>query len=218
MMSGMEALAFILENKVTKLQYQRMRNNAIRRHANIYPAYNEVRAWKKLILPPNIKISAKDCSVSIQDTLDHQLESLLKDENLLDRCRRFCEMDNIRLSLIAKYGCDGFSANAFYKGLGFSQKSVCASTLVLVSIKAINTVTNKSCIVWVNSRVNSPYAVCPLRYCFEKENKVFSVAEGKRLERQVQNLKPFYRIGLCIDYQLYPTQVDGKSTLFCSHL
>lgn len=51
--SSQEALAFILDNKLTKQQYINKRCEAIKLNANIYPAYEHIKKAKQECYPAN---------------------------------------------------------------------------------------------------------------------------------------------------------------------
>ena len=46
-----EVLALILDNNMSKSDYQHLKNNAVRKGCNLYPADNNVRKAKELCLP-----------------------------------------------------------------------------------------------------------------------------------------------------------------------
>jgi len=52
-----KALAFFVENKLTKQQYINIRISAKERRANIYPSYDNVLIAKKKCYPENIHIT-----------------------------------------------------------------------------------------------------------------------------------------------------------------
>ena len=78
--------------------------------------------------------------------------------------------------MIGKNGADGFGDISQFRGLNVNQRSIFASSIVPVMVKAEDIVTKKSSTVWVNPRANSFTAVCPLRYAFEKETDDNSLA------------------------------------------
>ena len=72
-MSADEALAMVLYLGLTEVQYKKIRTNALKRNADIYPAYEHVLAAKDLATPPNVVKSPEVCVVPMQSVLDHQV-------------------------------------------------------------------------------------------------------------------------------------------------
>ena len=72
-MSPHEALTMIVDWGFTKDQYQKLRNNAIKRNADIYPPYDLVKDAKRDCQPQNIQCSPNECVVPMQDVLNHQV-------------------------------------------------------------------------------------------------------------------------------------------------
>ena len=60
-----EALALLLDNEMSKSQYQRLRNNAKSKKSNLYPPYNDVREAKERCLPSRESWAATDYSAGI---------------------------------------------------------------------------------------------------------------------------------------------------------
>ena len=132
----------------------------------------------------------------------------------MQRLVQFSTNKNVKFSLVGKNGGDGFGDLKQFRGLQIKQSSVFASVIVPVMVKAEDTVTEKSSVVWVNPRVNSCTAVAPLRYSFEKETDENSLAEFKRMEAEVEALKPFKFDGfggIEIGFDILPTDLDGKA-------
>ena len=145
MMTPAEALAMIIECKMSVETYQWLRLNAIKRNANIYPAYHLIQAYKDLCEPKPIVCSQKVCEIPMQESNDHYTERLLLDPLINARVQDFSRNGNCKLTMVTKYGGDGFSVTR-YKGFNFEEKSVFACTSVPVMIKALDTDTNKSCV------------------------------------------------------------------------
>ena len=75
-----EALALLLDNEMSKSQYQRLRNNAKSKKSNLYPPYNDVREAKERCLPSRESWAATDYSAGInfQALVDHIVLRLLE--------------------------------------------------------------------------------------------------------------------------------------------
>ena len=79
-MTKPECLARIIQNNMSKRDYQRHRNDGIERNANIYLPYKEVMAFRDQYCMPK---PIKDCIISkevlicpMQDATHHQLGKL----------------------------------------------------------------------------------------------------------------------------------------------
>lgn len=200
----------ILEQGLAKAQYQKLRDGAKMRNApHLYPSYNDVRHYKKECRPLNISVSDRVCSVDMNSSLNHFLDRLLQIPSILERVLIFTQDSKYYVFMITKYGGDGFATQVFYKGLHFFQKNIFAVTCVPVMIKALDKTTNKSYVVWVNSRANSAFACRPLHYEFMKEDKKNSSALGKKFMEQAKNLSPYTGIGISIGHDPFATLLDG---------
>ncbi len=210
MMTLAQALAMIIECNMTKATYQWLRNNAIKRHANIFPPYHLVLEYKESCAEPKeIVCSQKVCEVSMQNSNDHFMERLLLDPSILSRVLTFSP--NCNLTMVTKFGGDGFSVTR-YKGFEFDEKSVFACTTVCVMLKAEDRATGKSCVVWANPRANSPFACRPLVFKYMKENKANSSSIGQKLLSDARHLQPFnHASGVTINYKAFPSLLDGKA-------
>ena len=200
----------ILEQGLAKAQYQKLRDGAKKRNApHLYPSYNDVRDYKQECRPMNISVSDRVCSVDMNSSLNHFLDRLLQIPSICERVRIYTENPDYYVFLISKFGGDGFATQVFYKGLNFFQKNIFAVTCVPVMIKALNKTTQKSYVVWVNSRANSAFACRPLHYEFMKEDKKGSSALGKLFLEQAKNLSPYTGIGISIGHDPFATLLDG---------
>ena len=121
----------------------------------------------------------------------------------------YCQDPKYYVFLVTKFGGDGFSTKTFYKGLDFCQKNIFAVTCVPVMIKALDKTTDKSYVVWVNSRANSAFACRPLHYEFMKEDREHSAPLGENFLDQAKNLQPYSFIGGIIAHDAFATLLDG---------
>jgi hypothetical protein len=73
-----EALAFIVDTRMTKNAYHITRLGAKQREANIYTSYHRIRLAKERCYPEGIEIREEKASVPLQCLLDHTLTRLFK--------------------------------------------------------------------------------------------------------------------------------------------
>lgn len=79
MLSEDEALSLYTEAKLTKAQYQYIRNTFLSKNINILPNYEKLILAKKRCYPDenNVKVSESNVEVSLQSLLDKTSERLL---------------------------------------------------------------------------------------------------------------------------------------------
>ena len=104
-----EALAFIVDTRMTKEAYQITRLGAKQRGANIYPAYYLLRYAKNECYPDKscLQITESCAKVKLQALLDITTQRILKSQgSIIDSVSdKYFE----KLYLISKWGCDGSS-------------------------------------------------------------------------------------------------------------
>ena len=72
-----EALAYLLNNDLTKDQYYSLKQTCAESNANIWPNYNLVLEAKKACRPPDIKLEEKTAEVPLQSLLNHTVARIL---------------------------------------------------------------------------------------------------------------------------------------------
>jgi len=107
-----EALAFMVDTRMTKNSYHLTRLGAKKHGADIYPSYDRIRLAKDRCYPKNIMVSELGASVPLQDLLNHTLlrlcETIDFDENI-----NYGELYT-QFKFICKWGCDGSSGHSEY--------------------------------------------------------------------------------------------------------
>jgi hypothetical protein len=73
-----EALGFLLQNHLTKDQYNNMKRACTESGCNLWPNYNEVVAAKSLCRPNGIILQEHCAEVSLQDLLNHTAIRILE--------------------------------------------------------------------------------------------------------------------------------------------
>lgn len=66
-----EALAFFIDNDLTKKQYINNHISAKNRNCDMYPLYESIIEEKQKHYPTNMQISEHRCEISLQNLLDH---------------------------------------------------------------------------------------------------------------------------------------------------
>ncbi|KAL7301953.1 hypothetical protein TKK_0005545 [Trichogramma kaykai] len=92
-----EALALLVDAKLTKVSYNSIRNAALKTNNDIYPPYDEITKAKLDTYPDNIAISESRCEVPLADLLSHTIKRLMKFLNI-----NYPENSNMKLRLTCK--------------------------------------------------------------------------------------------------------------------
>ena len=77
-----EALALLLDCKLSQRDYQIIRNGALDRGIKLYPTYHDVLASKEACIPSPICVSDYSAEVPIQQLLDHTSKCIFESERL----------------------------------------------------------------------------------------------------------------------------------------
>ena len=211
-----EALALLLDNEMSKSQYQRLRNNAKSKKSNLYPPYNDVREAKERCLPNRESWAATDYSAGInfQALVDHTVLRLLEVQR--DVINSFV-FD--RLILRSKVGFDGSTGQSIYtqvidelENRSFVQEaSLFLTCFVPLELTGFSGKVGK--IVWRNPHPSSTLYCRIVRFRFVKETTDIMNAEHQFLENAIGNLfttpVPKYE-NLTVLHKVDVTIIDGK--------
>jgi len=199
-LSGDSALSLVIEQKLSKIQYQGLRTISKENNCNLYPPYKEVLEAKRKCYPPKSSITITECSaeVKLQFLLDHTAERILLTQMEVIKS---LASENVRnLNLICKWGCDGSSGQSMYKQKfsdddgSKSDSNIFFTSLVPLQLVSINQVTNAEIIVWKNPRPSSPRFCRPIRIQFLHENTEATVNEVDCIKEQESKLVSFETI------------------------
>lgn len=114
-----KALSLVVEAKLTKFQYNIIRNTAKQNNCNIYPNYETITVAKKGSYPKNKTVTESAAEVPLQDLLDHTTSRLLQSIEEVIITRSPSELT--QLNLITKWDCDGSFGLREYKQKFFIQ-------------------------------------------------------------------------------------------------
>lgn len=182
-----EALALIVDTKMTKAQYLKIRNGGIERNCNIYPAYEKILKAKKECYPADILISENIGCVKLQSLLDHIAH---------------------RLSIVQKEVLEKVLLNKKF----LNQNS--DSDLLLTSIVPLQMKSESNIVLWQNPRCSSTRYCIPIKIEFIKENRDVVFQEDQYIENQISSLIAT-RINIqekvvLMHHKLMKTMIDGK--------
>lgn len=208
-----EALSLILDAKLSKYQYELIRLQAKARNACIYPSYKEIIDSKKKCYTPeaSTNISEKGAEIDLQSLLDVTTTRLMEslDPDLSDNN----ENNEVSLTFIHKWGCDGSSGQSQYKQ-SFTEACISDNSIFMVSLVPLQLQNENNYILWKNPHPSSPKYCRPIKFEYTKETKDKIINEVDRVKEQIAKLNPtkFYKGTkvLCISHVLHLTMVDGK--------
>lgn len=208
-----EALAFLLDNKLTKQQYKNIRKMAKCRNANIYPSYENILISKKHCYPDILNISETSCKIPLQSLLNHTTQRIFKIPHI-----SLPQTNLIDFEVIYKWGCDGSSGQAKYKQTFSNTNTTEDGDIFMFSIVPLQlrcTINNEQkTILWKNPRTSSTRYCRPIKFEFKKETVENTLEEVGIIEDEIQNLIPtlvtINNIEIKVKNTLVFTMIDGK--------
>ena len=203
-MSKEQALNVLVTAKLTKCQYNFIRDATSETGHECFPSYYQVQKAKNECYPrkENIKITDTSVDINLQSLLDKTSERLLQ---VVDK-KQFTN-----LVLISKWGCDGASDQSQYK-ISFNNELSDDSSLFacsLVPIKLYDSITGT--VIWKNNKPSSTRMCRPISLQFVKETSETINATIEHVNSQVKLLTPSNCTNdTSITHKLCLTMIDGK--------
>lgn len=207
-MSGEDALSVLVDAKLSRHQYNIIRMSAPEK----FPSYKKVQAAKKDCYPKReyITVTSTCAEVTLQALLDHTAKRLILTLESVIESLKDEELEKLRL--LSKWGFDGSSGHSSYKqafhGLEASDSAVFISCIVPMRLVCGETV------MWQNPSPASTRYCRPLKIEFIKESTEVSIAEKKRIDDQINQLRKSTIImqgkSLSVTHTLIFAMIDGK--------
>jgi hypothetical protein len=216
-MNGDEAVAFIIQNELSRRQYENTRANAIKRNYYLYPSYHIVSEAKKRCYLEGIFISKTCAEIKLQNLLNHTASRLILTQSDVLKSLPYDAVKE--LYLYCKWGCDGTSGQSTYKQkLSDNDNTVTDSNIFFISLVPLqlyaNNKTNQTTIIWKNCRPSAARYCRPIKIAFANETVELTKLEVHNIKEQEENLVPFRGAidGQPIDimFKLLFTMIDGK--------
>lgn len=199
-----EALAFFVDQKLTKDQYISIRQINKSHNADIYPNYHLLLEAKKLCYPDQITITEFSAEIQLQSLIDHTIKRLVFVQHEVLKQLKVGLDTSSHLSIIFKWGCDGASGQSQYKQR-FSVEATennCDDAYVFVmSLVPLQLFTNsssgdgdtndrnsKKIILWQNNRPSSTKYCRPIKILLKKETTELIKTEIENVENQISKL------------------------------
>ncbi len=176
-----QALSFLLNNELSKSQYQALINTSKNCNADIFPSYKSVAGMKKFCRPDNIVAEDLEVVVPLQKLLDHTAKRILSDHPVLSEMVEKNPNERFELLMIYKYGFDGCGSFQTYMQRdesGWVPQD--ASTIIFTQMVPLRIVKRDDLkfIVYNNYSPNSAHSYRPVRIANEPENNDNIFAEG----------------------------------------
>lgn len=210
-MSGEDALALLVDAKLSRHQYSIIRQS----NPDRFPSYKVLQAEKKKCYPNDIKVNETSAQVPLQALLNHTVERLITvQENVLSL---LSNEELGKLQLMTKWGFDGSSGHSSYKQ-AFHGSQASDSAVFITSIVPLRLVCDpdgrNQKIVWQNPRPSSTRYCRPLKIAFMKESSEVSVAEKNRVDTEIQQLQNselnFHGRFISVSHKMIFAMIDGK--------
>ncbi|XP_052835600.1 uncharacterized protein LOC128252141 [Drosophila gunungcola] len=199
-MSKAEALAVLVEGRLSRFQYQVVRNSAPDR----FPSYNAIQSAKKECYPPadSIVVGETFSQISLQALLDHTAMRIvhLEGKNIDTLSPSLMK----KVCLFTKWGFNGSTDHSSEA----SDSSVFVTSIVPIKMTCENRV------IWKNPCPGSARFCRPLRIEFTKENSSVAPKESNRVAEEIRELtKTVVQIlgdVVEVSHQLMLLMIDGR--------
>lgn len=210
-----EAIALMLELKLSRNKYMTLRKALCDKGHSILPTYQSIYEKKQTFLPSPIEISERRAFIEMSPLLENtasRIVSTFSEDQMKD-------LHNCDVTLVCKWGCDGLSALPEYKQAVGSQcttdyKSVFMSSLVPLRMRALTNSADNFHDVWSNSTPGSKDFCRPIRFEYVKESTALTKDWVDSIKREIDNINtvPIEMFGysLNMSFQLHLTMIDGK--------
>lgn len=173
----------------------------------VLPSYYKIQKEKESCYPPKeeIIITETMAKIPLQALLDLTAKRLLTCHGT--------KLENINLTLVSKWGCDGASNQSQYKQkfnelISSDQNE---SSIFMTSLVPLRLVTEENIVVWENPSPSSTRYCRPIKFQFIKESSVTVKNEVTEMETEIQNLVVTTADNsVLIRHDLLMTMIDGK--------
>ncbi len=215
----LEALAFLLNNNLSKEQYNNIKSACTESQANIWPNYNKLLEAKKKCRPEGIIVQELCACVPLQNLVDHTAKQiLLSDTDIVGKIKLLAATNNNELTItfFFKYGFDGCGSFNTFMQKDESGRVPDGSTLLtsqMVPLQAVAAVGSVKVLLHNSTMPNNANSCRPIRLCYERETKDTIRQEAECLKSEVDSLTSlilFTEPKVTIYYKGLFTMIDGK--------
>lgn len=212
-LSGEEALAMIIDAKLSRDQYLIIRSKDPKK----FPSYKIIQEAKKQCYPhrESIVVTNTSAEVTLQSLLDHTAIRLIEVQKEVMQVLS----ENLKhIFLISKWGFDGSSGHSEYKQrMGDEEQSDASmflTSMVPIQLRNDKFKKDNTKILWQNLSPSSTRWCRPIKFVFAKETSELAIQEKTYIENQIRQLKST-KIALNdkeieVHHELLFTMIDGK--------
>ena len=210
-----EALAMMINLRMSKRSYFYMYNLQRRHKSKLLPKYQQVAAVKQECYPPGVSITDMTMCVSLQELCNHTAKQLIvMAQHEIHEIR--ADMDGeatMTCNILYKYGSDGSGSHSRYAlpihdelNEDSDETHVFATYICPIRVSIVG----RDEVLWQNPAPSSPIYCRPVRLEFAKESDNIITQEFERMAEEIERMQPTIMEGLSIEHQFIPTMVDGK--------
>lgn len=103
-----EAMAYLIDNNLSKSQYHHMHMESKRRNADIWPRYELVRMEKEQCYPKGIIVTDITATVPLQNFLEHRVKRLIEMQiEVFEADMQQKSLQCVEATMISSWGFDG---------------------------------------------------------------------------------------------------------------
>lgn len=209
-------MAFHLDNKFSKAQYNNTRKFLLDQKISLLPSYYQLSKLKKECHPDDIAVSETIASVPVQALFNHTASRIIQHSSCsITSLMKERGFEEVSAELICSWGFDGSTGQSQYNmridGTDSSLFVTAAIPLALQSQELGE--------IWKNPAPASTRFVRPVRLEFTKETKELVLSTRDDIQRQIDEMQPF-KVQLSEDLlvtvraQFHLTLIDGKCLAF----
>lgn len=208
-----EALALMVDLRLTTSQYEHLHSHAKHKNADIYPPYNHIVDAKKRCYPPSDSLTVSDygAAFNLQELVNHTSERLIQtcDQNEIQK------LNDHNLEIIYKWGLDGASGQSCYKQKFKNDPGNSTDASVLMIAMVPLRIKSHDLVVWENPQPSSTKLCRPIKFDFIKETPETTNQQYKKVQDQMDKLNhSIVAVNdevLTIRHKFFCTMIDGKT-------
>lgn len=214
-----EALAFILDNNLSKEQYKNIRKMNKSHNCDIYPAYEHILNAKSACRMEGLEVTDIVAKIPLRNLLEHTTQRIIfLQEDVFIQFMDSQNVDTCCATMIFSYGFDGSSGQANYKQkfeCEVSNKKTFESSLFATTVILLRFTSTSGTILWNNRTPQSNRFCRPLKLEYTNETKEHILIEKAALDEEIKNLQEYNHIlsngkSVKVTFVLLMTLIGGK--------
>lgn len=221
--SHLDALALIINNNLTVIAYEEIRELTKKYGANIFPCYKTLQSFKKTIEPDNITVTDTKASVPLKDLTHNTSERLIESikSGIIETLtyHNLDQNEELEATLICSWGMDGTTGQSQYHQADSDGNAVKDTALFAASMAAlkltINCANGSEIVLWENPAPGSAQSNRCIQIEHAKETDAYTTEVYENIQQQIDELgshgvylSSTTRLNVNFDFHL--TLIDGK--------